>query len=658
MAAPGTGLYRPDIDGLRAIAVLAVVFFHIDELWISAGFIGVDIFFTISGFLITGILVRSYPQEGLGLGNFYRNRIRRILPVLTVVILATLIIGQLVLLPKDLKQLAGSAIASELFVGNFYFTYFQDTSYFARDARLEPLLHLWSLGVEEQFYLLWPVLLIAGKRYLSGRALVLLVVLGTLASFVFGQYYYSIDPMFAYYMLPGRAGQLLAGALCYFTITRGDQISGNFAACLAFLGLGLIGCSLWQLSPANTYPGFNAVPVTLGTVLVIYGGATANPVSSALSVKPLVTVGLLSYSIYLWHWPVLSFARYLYGPPGLAMQLLLLAAIFLLSWLSYQFVETPFRKSTRPLGVVFVRYLLIPSFLIAGAFAFIDSSRGLGIYQYVDGYRSNLRLSLKKSGRKAPRAEFVCQPRKITAELFESERCLIGNTAEPDILLWGDSNAAHYVGAFKELGSAYDLDFRNIALGACPPIFRDPGAYTHSKAKADCEEFIRLLKQNASSYKLHIISGNWSWYLEKHGEFFEVALEQTITELQEAGVKVILLGRIATLARYDRHCEAKALKVPSINCSSRTDVPETEIRRVNDVIKDIANRTGSDYLDFNELLCRNGTCYGDLDETRLYFDTQHLSEAGSAKLGQFARDSGFRSELCSDPHSMGQVNPE
>lgn len=210
--------YRPDIDGLRALAVLAVVIFHINKGWLPGGFVGVDIFFVISGFLITGILKREQDKSIFSFANFYMRRIRRILPAALTTILITLIVGIFVLLPSDLKELGKSSLASVFSVANIYFWLFLDTGYFADSSETVPLLHMWSLGVEEQFYLIWPAIMLLTYKFGGRRLLIFVAAALAIVSFVIGEHFILTDQSFAYYMLPSRAGELLFGAILFLVI--------------------------------------------------------------------------------------------------------------------------------------------------------------------------------------------------------------------------------------------------------------------------------------------------------------------------------------------------------------------------------------------------------------------------------------------------------
>ncbi len=330
--------FRDDVQGLRAIAVLAVMIFHFDPDWLPGGFIGVDIFFVISGFLITGNIFKERAAARFSLAEFYRRRIKRIIPVLTVVILVTLVAGHFILLPDDFSRLAWTALASQLSLANVYFTYFLDTGYFAADAKLEPLLHLWSLGVEEQFYLLWPTALLLCLALPFRISLLIFAGVAT-ASFALGEFLLPLDPQFAFYMLPTRAGELLAGALCFFAVQLRPPESRAASEAIWMLGATLVAISLIFADEAR-FPGVRALPVAVGVATMIYGGSRSR-LACSISVRPMVWIGALSYSLYLWHWPVLAYARYMKGTLSIEILALCAAIILLLSLVSFYRIPAP-----------------------------------------------------------------------------------------------------------------------------------------------------------------------------------------------------------------------------------------------------------------------------------------------------------------------------
>ena len=359
--------YRPDVDGLRAVAVLAVVIFHFNENWLPGGFAGVDIFFVISGFLITRNIAVEYASGSFSISrDSTADRIKRILPALSVVVFVTLIAGIFILTPSDLIELSQSAIASLLFVANVFFYQTLDTSYFADGSNTLPLLHIWSLGVEEQFYAVWPFLLGLMLLRLRGARLVATLLLVVLASFLFAQLLLPEDPAGAYYRLTPRIGELLAGAIACFLLLqfkwRGQAISRNL---LGLLGLAAVAFSLFFITEDGGYPGFRAAPVTLGVSLLLFaGGLGGHWVRAVLAIGPLVWVGLISYSLYLWHWPVLAFTRYAFGDLSVESGIVATAVIFLLSIASYYLVEKRTRFVSWQLGRVFATFFAVPTVLV------------------------------------------------------------------------------------------------------------------------------------------------------------------------------------------------------------------------------------------------------------------------------------------------------
>jgi peptidoglycan/LPS O-acetylase OafA/YrhL len=342
--------YRLDIDGVRAIAVTSVVLFHAG-LPIRSGFVGVDIFFVISGYLIGGIILRETTNGHFDFAGFYALRARRILPALFLVVLLTCLVGWFLLSASEYRAVGSTAAASFLAVSNFSFWRFQD--YFASDARFNPLLMTWSLGVEEQFYILFPFLVIAITRFAPTK---LLVALGTvtLASFVLALWWIRFFPMAAFYLLPARAWELgVGGTLAawehkrsspLFSLLKNSRLHWVEEA-LAWLGLTLVAVSAIAFDETISVPGLAIVLAVLGTTLLI-NTQTSWVNTRLLSNRPIVFVGLISYSWYLWHWPVISYLRIIVPTIPSVRTLVLVAAIsFVIAVFSWWFVERPFRRA-------------------------------------------------------------------------------------------------------------------------------------------------------------------------------------------------------------------------------------------------------------------------------------------------------------------------
>lgn len=304
--------YRADIDGLRAIAVLAVLIFHAFPALLPGGFIGVDIFFVISGYLISSIVMKSAEDGRFSIADFYARRIRRIVPPLLAMIVTSLVLGWSILLPDEYAQLAKHALAGIGFISNIVL--WQESGYFDSAAHLKPFLHLWSLGVEEQFYIFWPLILILViRRGLPFLGVALFILAG---SFAINIALTSTAGTAGYFLLPGRAWEMLAGAILAWRLRHHGPLfaaGSRIANAVGLLGLLLIALGLWLIDKDKAFPGWWAILPVLGTVLLIAAGERSLTSTLILARKPMVAIGLISFPLYLWHWPLLSFARILHG---------------------------------------------------------------------------------------------------------------------------------------------------------------------------------------------------------------------------------------------------------------------------------------------------------------------------------------------------------
>jgi peptidoglycan/LPS O-acetylase OafA/YrhL len=352
-----TPSFRPDLEGLRGIAILLVLLCHVGIPGASAGFIGVDVFFVLSGFLITGLLVSEVERTGrLNLRAFYARRARRIIPAAVFVLACTLLAAQLLLSPLDLPRLADEVLAAGLSVANIHFA-LQSTDYFA-PVDASPVLHYWSLGVEEQFYLLWPVVLIAASRLRRPRVAMTVATAAILGgSFLLSNTMTADSSAWAYYSLPTRAWQLAAGGILALGAPVLGRVAGIAAAALGWVGVALIGGALVVIQPTTAYPGLASLLPTLGAVAIIASGGRAwSPGAIALAREPLRLLGRISYSLYLWHWPILIFGTLALGGGAAGIDegaprddVPLRAALALVAlpvaWLSWRLVEEPVRRA-------------------------------------------------------------------------------------------------------------------------------------------------------------------------------------------------------------------------------------------------------------------------------------------------------------------------
>lgn len=456
--------YRAEIDGLRALAVLTVIFAHAGFAVFGGGFIGVDVFFVISGYLITSIILGEYAKGEFSLIRFYERRARRILPALFFVLLCTLPFAWMWLLPTAYEQFSKSLMMATLSVSNIYFL--KKTDYFAPDASEVPLLHTWSLGVEEQFYLLFPLLFLFRLKIRTLLRIMLAVALVSLVASEAGARYF---PSANYYLLPTRIWEMLAGSICAFLV-HGRTRTENSA--LAAVGLGLVILSIFLFDPTTRVPSLLALLPVGGTALFLLYGSQASILGRVLMFSPLVWIGRISFSAYLWHQPVFAFWRIRSPePPSTLVMWLLIALTLLLSIFSWYLVEQPFRGRK----VAFSK--LVPT---AGAFAI--ALVGFGAWgDLKEGLPFRLPPEVK---------EFVDRTTWSDKCLFQVQdglpalpnaECMFNIGSGKTVAIWGDSIAASLSPALLE-----DLTDRNIGLvqlthGFCAPIpgissSREPGA--------------------------------------------------------------------------------------------------------------------------------------------------------------------------------------
>ncbi|MBJ7575238.1 acyltransferase family protein [Luteimonas sp. MC1828] len=556
--APG---YRADVDGLRAIAVLAVVAYHAFPRLLPGGFVGVDVFFVISGFLITGILRDGLAAGTFGFAGFYVRRIRRLFPALVVVLAACLVAGWWLLVPADYAALGRHAAASAGFIANLAF--WHDTDYFAAAAETLPLLHLWSLGVEEQFYLLWPPLLaLAITRGADTRRLVLVVGVLSLA---YCLWLTARDASAAFYLPFTRFWELLAGAWLAHRLgsTVAPAASGRTritAELAAFSGLALIIAACVGLSDQSPFPGWRALLPVAGTALLIAAVPATGWAQRLLSLRALVWIGLVSYPLYLWHWPLLSFARiHATGEvaPGLRVALVVLAVV--LAGLTWWLVERPLRHrmhARRALAVLLpAMALVLAAGLALWALQGVASRAGEPVRQYANyGYDW-----------RAPSREGTCslvgapgEPAEFPAE------CVDAQTAPPRplLVLWGDSHSALLYPGMREVADGR-LRLAQFTRSGCRP-YLDPGK---EPCRSDNARVLQRIAALRPDYVLLFAYWNGREYQDPAQVLRD--LEPGIAALHAAGVgQVVVLGPAPRWRAWlpallvQRHARQPFLQVP------------------------------------------------------------------------------------------------
>jgi peptidoglycan/LPS O-acetylase OafA/YrhL len=450
--------YIPQIDGLRAIAVLPVVAFHAFPGYVPGGFLGVDVFFVISGYLISGIIFDGLSDGSFRLGTFYARRIRRIFPALLVVLAATFAAGWWLLFPLDLIRLGNQVFYSAAFLANFYF--WSQAGYFSPDASTYPLLHLWLLGIEEQFYLFWPVTVMTLRRW---PRLIFPAIVGLgLTSFLVC--ILTIDSIAAFFSPLARWWELMLGAgLAWFSRSNATRsvLEHEISACI-----GLVAVLSSFVVIRESGPGWWTLLPTIGAALTLYGAPRSRFVSIVLSAKPLVLVGLISYPLYLWHWPVFWVGRTIDLQWSAATVATLIAASFMLAWLTYEFIEKPMRYGgtalRRPAPLIFLMLL----FATLGQVTTLNGNLGrwpsdivtLLTYKFdQDGiYHVGKCHLLPTQG-----------PTDFSTECFSKH-----TSGARHVVLWGDSSATALEPGLRQLNNgSFDID--ELTASACPPFMGD-----------------------------------------------------------------------------------------------------------------------------------------------------------------------------------------
>jgi peptidoglycan/LPS O-acetylase OafA/YrhL len=498
--------YRPEIDGLRAIAVVVVILFHSGVSLFGGGFVGVDVFFVISGYLITSIIQADLVAARFSFRKFYERRARRILPGLFLVSISTVPFALLWLLPDQLLQYGGSQTSTSLYYSNFYF--WRLSGYFDTSSELQPLLHTWSLSVEEQYYIVFPLLMLILWRWLKSATLAL-VSLGVIASFVVAEYGAQRGSLGAYYLLPTRAWELGLGSILAMLPGLIPELRAISRQILSWVGLVLILVGAILYRESTPYPGVYALTPTLGAVLVIAMTRSTDLLGRFLGCKLLVSIGLVSYSLYLWHQPVLAFARQrlFTDPTGLTL-LCLLAFTATLSYLSWRFVEKPFRDPSRVSTQSLAAFCVTSTALIVCVGIWLKAENGMPErFPFLDGADERMQLARHDNG-------WCFYSIDIDDQLevgSNGHRCVLGDKRTmPRVLLFGDSFAGQYEPLWDAIGKLHGFSIAAVTTNWCSPFLDDAfmGPIS-SRAYDQCKKNKEFLQKNALNYDALILSGTW-----------------------------------------------------------------------------------------------------------------------------------------------------
>lgn len=654
--------YRKDIDGLRAVSVLAVLLNHAGIGLFGGGFIGVDVFFVISGFLITTIIAREIQSNDFSLIRFYERRIRRILPALFGLVAFTILACTVMYGAEKFKTFGKSLVATTLFASNFNF--WKESGYFDAPSQLKPLLHTWSLAVEEQFYIVFPLFIILLYRTARERTRVILLVTALL-SFGGSIYLVSKDPSAAFYLAPTRAWELLAGGLLALNLIP-QGVGRKYNGIVGLAGLAMVLIPVFQYTENTLFPGVSALPPVLGAMLIIFSGQeNSSPVKQLLSFPPLVFIGKISYSLYLWHWPMIIFTKYYLIRPMTPIELgILLVAIIVVSTLSWRFIESPFRSrqflSTRQIYAVAASGTAL--MLLAGGsiYYFKGFPKRPGVeYLAIDTKKEEIWLY------KGCNVNQTDNPNEITP-------CRIGGGPQPpSFLVWGDSHTPTYGKAIHSSAAQYGVSGILTFANGCPSLLNvDPIPQSTEIPCGDYNQMVLAYLRQHPEINTVILASRWTIRIEstryKQEEgviirltdtlnqapktasseyIFKLGLTRTISTLQEMGRDVIIIAPLPEIG-YD---------VPSATfIASRTGRDVNQIiapsqeeylkrnRRTLEILEDYKKKYGIQVIEPWKALCQGGYCRATVDGIPLYRDDDHLSVFGSEYISSIF-DSLFES---------------
>lgn len=612
--------FRYDIQGLRALAVLSVVITHTFPKWLTGGYIGVDIFFVISGYLISKILFKECSQNSFSISNFYERRIKRIFPALIFVVISTIIAAYFILSPMSFREVGRNVFSTMLFVSNV--DYWKSTNYFANAAELKPLLHTWSLSVEEQFYIFFPILIFYLYKIPNKKIAEVVLWALFLISLIVSEIAIQIDSSAAYYFFPTRAFELILGAIvAYRELFKAKKTV--FKPITIYTGYLLTILPIALFSASTRFPGLSALIPTMGTALLITIGSS-NPnykEGFLLTNKWMVYVGNISFSLYLWHWPVLAFMRNLYTVELSLFQSFLAVFIsFIMAAISYKAIEQPFMKNKKMnflnFGLISIILLSAVSLTIylTNGFPTRFSTQSLAIFKSSNDFNP-LRNQCHYEGKSPPRS-------------YESN-CVIGTKGiDPQIAVWGDSHGAEFAYMLGEAAKSKHKSIMEITASSCPPSI----GY-QAKARRYCESH----NQSTLYGLIHdpristvVMVANYVTY--SNYTLLEAGIKGAIDQLLDANKKIVLVSQ-TPLMKFDPPStlglmNEKGQVLNLIGLDRREFEHQTEA--IKSLIQTYATEKNIIVFEPKNQLCNDVMCkVYDQKNGVLYFNDNHLSLAGA-----------------------------
>lgn len=623
--------YRRDIDGLRAIAVLAVIAFHANPALVPGGFVGVDVFFVLSGYLITGVMVNALESGRFSFAEFYARRMKRIFPAYIVVAAATLLVSSYLLIPNDYIFYTTSLAASWAFLSNVFFSMLS-WGYFGQRTEEFPLLHTWSLSVEEQFYFVFPILLVF--LFLRQRKhLVPALVLAGIAFLAMSEY--RTGEIKSYFLITSRAHELIIGALTWFAARRFTLRDESMASAIAAIGLILVAGSFLLIHKDLPFPGINSLYPCVGTAMLILAGRTSHAILPVLQSRPLVAAGLLSYSLYLWHWPIFSFLRYRQIELTFGVASSAVALAFMLAYVTWKYVENPIRRN-KLLGF---RRAVLPLYLVpAGVFM------SIGLYSYVtEGaprrFSSEMRelISSYSFERDLTRACSVRAEdyKQVTLD-YLAEYCAFGDMTQnaPRVLLIGDSHAHHFKPFVDRLAQNAGLKAVYHVQGGCFPTELQVTDRRPEAGPTTCQQRNADLLKLVGHFDYVLLSGFWASEPERD---LENELRYVVEQVVQAGAVPVIFKDNAFHEPDLSRCvlyRKRGWNRPEDNCN----IPYQYVVETQAAYDAIVDRMKKAYpstlvIDPRRVMCWSGECMTYIGNVALYKDSNHINAKASQLLG-------------------------
>jgi peptidoglycan/LPS O-acetylase OafA/YrhL len=626
--------YRAEIDGLRALAVLPVILFHAGFEWFSGGFVGVDVFFVISGYLITTIIISEMAEGKFSIVNFYERRARRILPALFFVMAACLPFAWFWLTPADLKDFGQSLVATSTFSSNILF--WIEGGYFVTTVELKPLIHTWSLAVEEQYYILFPIFLMLTWK-LGNKWILILLSIVFLISLGVAQWGAYNSPSGAFFLLPARGWEILIGVFAAFYLNYNTHLKSHTVnQVLSLLGFGMIGYSIITFNETTPFPSLYTLIPTIGTGLLILCAVPKTYVHKLLSMKFIVGIGLISYSTYLWHQPLLAFTKYRVLEELSDLNLIILCAASLaIAWFSWKFVEMPFRSKTKVSRISIFKFALIFTLFFSVTGLWLHSNNGA--LEYYPKEKQKVLVNFINP------SDYVNKRHK-QIKLLEFSK----SNDKKDILIIGDSHSSDLVNAVFEAGLNNDMEFSSYYIPvACGVLFvRDKK--DRELTNLNCQREDRSFFNNDLQIQMSLADEIWIISSWKRKDIIYMA--KSIENVKAINKNIKLFG-----TKKFESLSSKLHKTANIDDWSSEIFDGSKagkyakISKINNDLRNIAESLSVEFVNTQHLICGGKDfCSNYVDGNIISHDGGHLTKHGAKILGVSLKNSLHKNNVAED----------